>query len=80
MVPHRCLKLPFKGHLRAPVYLNMTKLDTNPMRISCFPPRTYAHPAPHVECVWVGEDPPKSTRTALVLGVKVEIPLKARTP
>lgn len=46
--------------------------NTNPMRINCCPVRSYAVPAPHVECVYVAE---RATRTAVVLGISVEIPM-----
>jgi hypothetical protein len=43
------------------------------MKIPCCPVRSYAAPAPHVECVYV---PERQTRTVLVLGVRVEIPVQ----
>ena len=52
----------------------MTK--RNPLVIPCCPTRAYAHPAPTAEVVFIAEPVPVQTRTALVLGVRVEIPLK----
>lgn len=47
--------------------------DRARITVPCFPPRAHARPAPAVEEVWV---PEVQTRTAVVLGVKVEIPLQ----
>lgn len=41
--------------------------------VPCCPVRAYAAPAPSVDCVYV---PEIQTRTAIVLGIKVEIPLQ----
>lgn len=43
------------------------------MKIHCNPPRTYAPPAAEPEVVYVAEP---RTRTAIVLGVRVEIPIQ----
>lgn len=53
----------------------MTNRNTNPMRIPCCPVRAYASPAHEPDVVYVEEVKP-ATRAALVLGVRVEIPLQ----
>ncbi len=46
------------------------------MTVKCNPPRAYAAPATEPEVVYIPERTLPRTRTVLVLGIRVEIPLQ----